>query len=158
MGNHKQRYVPRERFHYDVEVHVAGICVDLGRGAVLLAKRLPGRELYPGKYEGCGGQLIPGETFQEGVKRHFSSELDIEVEVHDIYELYSIETPGGRTIPGIHFLCTTEGAPRPKSNQHSEVAWFTLEALDGVGDDLINGIASFVLRNMSRLPQPQVCY
>jgi hypothetical protein len=56
------KYTPREIERKLVEVHVAGACIRLSPASehgeeflqVLVAKRKPSRELYPGLLEGCG--------------------------------------------------------------------------------------------------------
>jgi class 3 adenylate cyclase len=74
-------FVPRERLREQPEVHVAGTCFAEERAGgfrLLLARRSPRRRLYPGKLEGCGGQLRHSETFSEGARRHFRQELGLD--------------------------------------------------------------------------------
>jgi ADP-ribose pyrophosphatase YjhB (NUDIX family) len=119
--------VPREERAHRPEVHVAGMCVGRTAGGevrLLIARRAPWREIAGGQYEGCGGQLVAGETFEEGVARHFRRELGIEVRVlSDLHRLYAIRRPGHPTIPGIRFLCEQADAEAPTSARHTEVRW-----------------------------------
>jgi hypothetical protein len=121
------QFVTRERLRHTPEVHVAGLCIEsIGKRGLrlLLATRAPGRKLYPGKIEGCGGQLAYSETFTEGVVRHFRLELGIEVRVlEEFHCFYVIREPNEPVIPGIRFLCERIGDPEPKSINHSKVEW-----------------------------------
>lgn len=125
-------FVPRERLRETPEVHVAGLCFaeDTDRQIrVLLARRALDRELFPGKIEGCGGQLRHSESFTEGVRRHFRLEFDIDVQVlpdHCFYEIRQPETP---IIPGIRYLCRQVGDSRPTSHNHSSVWWASEDEL-----------------------------
>ncbi|WP_156326126.1 NUDIX domain-containing protein [Nonomuraea sp. SBT364] len=143
-GEIASQFVPRERLRETPEVHVAGTCfVEDGDGRIrlLLAKRAADRELFPGRLEGCGGQLRRSETFAEGLRRHFRSEMNIDVEVlSDLHCFYEIREPGAPVIPGIRFLCRKVGDNRPSSPNHSSLIWVregdfrTMPAQTFVGD------------------------
>ena len=63
----KEEFLPRELLRERPEVHVAGTCVEQttkGDVRLLIARRIQKRSLFGGKYEGCGGQLAEGETFE----------------------------------------------------------------------------------------------
>lgn len=121
------RFVTRERLKQTPEVHVAGLCVDPtgGKGLkVLLATRSDSRRLFPGRIEGCGGQLAYSETFAEGVARHFRLEMNIEARVlPDLHCFYEIREPNEAIIPGIRFLCESVGDSVPRSENHSKFEW-----------------------------------
>jgi class 3 adenylate cyclase/ADP-ribose pyrophosphatase YjhB (NUDIX family) len=125
------QFFPRELLRETPEVHVAGTCITedkQGRVKLLVARRLPGRRLYPGKLEGCGGQLRYSETFVEGVRRHFSQEMNLDVEVLEQFHVfYEIREPNEPVIPGIRFLCRRVGSNEPWSSNHSELKWVTEE-------------------------------
>lgn len=121
------QFVPRERLRESPEVHVAGTCFTEDRNGsirILLARRSMDRQLFPGKLEGCGGQLRYSETFTEGVQRHFRLEFGIDVEVlpsfHCFYEIREANAP---VIPGIRFLCKKIGDNQPSSVNHSDLQW-----------------------------------
>lgn len=129
------QFIPRERLRETPEVHVAGMCLtEAGTDhgiRVLLARRAVDRQLFPGKIEGCGGQLRHSENFTDGVRRHFQSEFGIDVEVlyeHCFY-FYEIRQPDTPVIPGIRFLCRRIGDNEPRSANHSEVWWASEEEL-----------------------------
>lgn len=116
-------FITREQIRLTPEVHVAGLCYNVKAGKVLIAKRNCNRKLFPGKYEGCGGQLAPNESFCDGVKRHFKQELGIEVKVlGEIHEFYTINQANEAFIPGIMFLCLYENGNFTCTN-HSEFKW-----------------------------------
>ena len=138
------QFIPRERLRESPEVHVAGTCLmeeRSGRMKLLLARRAPDRRLFPGKFEGCGGQLRYSETFVEGIRRHFRQELNLDVEVlPELHCCYEIREPDEPIIPGIRFLCRRIGTNEPSSMNHSELRWVTesefrnMPAHDFVGD------------------------
>lgn len=115
----------RETYLECPEVHVAGVCV---RGAgpdrhVLLCRRSADRALFPGLWEGCGGQLRRGETFAQGVERHYQNELGITVTaLAGVCCIYQIDEP---VIPGVRLLCLYQGG-EPTSLNHSEIRWTRL--------------------------------
>lgn len=146
--------IPREKIREAPEVHVAGLCIKIEEGQIkaLIARRNPNRKLFPGLYEGCGGQLTYSESFIEGVKRHFRLEMHIDVEVvESIHKFYEIIESNEPLIPGIKFLCIYRGGI-PKSKNHSEIRWVNEEELKtihpnefipGLKDDFIDFIEKF---------------
>jgi ADP-ribose pyrophosphatase YjhB (NUDIX family) len=101
---------------------------DRGPTRLLIARRDRGREFYPGLYEGCGGQLACGETFAEGVVRHFRGEMGIEVTVHqDLHCFYEIRPANRPLIPGIRFLCEQVDRREARSIRHSDIRWVSEE-------------------------------
>jgi class 3 adenylate cyclase len=124
-----EQFIPREDLREYPEVHVAGICFKKeGKTfSVLLGQRAKNRKLYPGLYEGCGGQLARNELFNEGVKRHYEKEYHITVNVNKkIYSLYEINTNNEPKIPGIRFLCEYEsGTPSSLNHIPPTPKWFT---------------------------------
>jgi class 3 adenylate cyclase len=125
-------FIPRERLRETPEVHVAGMCFaeDTDKHIrVLLARRAIDRALFPGKIEGCGGQLRHSESFTEGVRRHFHLEFGIDVQVLPEHCFYEIRQPEVPVIPGIRYLCRQIGDSTPASHNHSEVWWATEEEL-----------------------------
>lgn len=127
-------FITRERIRLSPEVHVAGICYDKENGKVLIAKRSKERRLFPDKFEGCGGQLAPNESFCEGVKRHYQQELGIEVDViEDIHEFYTINQANEPFIPGIMFLSYYVKG-KPESSNHSEIKWISVKDLERMNE------------------------
>jgi ADP-ribose pyrophosphatase YjhB (NUDIX family) len=131
------QYIPREKIKECPEVHIAGACIKVeGREIkVLILKRSKDRKLYPELYEGCGGQLRYSETFTEGLKRHYKTDIGIEVEVLENYHnFYFIKEPNTSTIQGIRFLCKYISG-EPASENYSEIKWVTFEKLKQIPED-----------------------
>ena len=122
----------REKVRETPEVHIAGLCVKNERDKILalIARRNKDRALFPGLYEGCGGQLAYSESFVDGVKRHFYLEMHIDVDViEDIHKFYEIKESNELLIPGIKFLCVYKSGT-PKSPNHSEIRWVSEKELE----------------------------
>lgn len=118
------KHVRREEHRESLEVHVAGICLrwENGNLELLLAKRSGDRELYPGLWEGCGGQLRCNESFAGGVARHFRDEMGIGViPLQRFHGFYEIQV-GDLYFPGLYFLCKYEEG-KPESRNHTAVRW-----------------------------------
>lgn len=139
--------MPREEKSHKIEVHVAGICfretpADI---EVLIAKRRSDRQLYPGKWECGGGQVFPGENFQEAIKRQMGEELGVEVEKAIVFGTYEIKVPEmkQKKIPGIKFVCFWKKyldgkGPKIDSREHEKWQWISINKLSGI--DFIPGI------------------
>jgi len=142
------QFIPRERLREMPEVHVAGMCIDENYKdgiRVFVARRNENREHYGGLLEGCGGQLRNRESFEDGVKRHFKTELHIEVNVNkSIHCFYEIDETNHDYIPGIRFLCIKISEDSDwKSLSHSEVKWLKEEELrDMPQEQFIPGLKS----------------
>lgn len=144
-------FVPRERLRQTPEVHVAGVCIDAKHRdglKIMIAKRAMSRRLFPGLYEGCGGQLRADESFEDGVKRHFRLEMGIEVDPYsDIHCFYQIREPHEPLIPGIRFLCQRVDHKVAESKNHDHVYWITETELRNMSETLfIHGMKSEFLQ------------
>ena len=126
----------RERRKEDPEVHVAGTCVRKTASGmeILIARRAPARRLYPGRWEGCGGQLRRSESFEEGVSRHFLTEMRLSVKpIENCYRLYRIQEANEPIIPGVRFLCEYITG-EPASQNHSEYRWVSYAEFSAMAD------------------------
>jgi 8-oxo-dGTP pyrophosphatase MutT (NUDIX family) len=140
--------IKREDLKHMVEVHVSGVCLrseNGGKTRALIAKRNEDRELYPGKWESCGGQLRVGESFVDGIERHYKEEMSITVIPLDYCSIYSIPMADGGVIPGIRFLCLyLEG--EVSSENHSEIHWSTYDELMAMDEeDFVPGLRQVIL-------------
>lgn len=137
------QFTPRERLRETPEVHVAGTCItedSRGQIKILLARRAPHRRLFPGLFEGCGGQLRYSEEFDEGVRRHFRQELELDVDVlTGLHTFYVIREANEPVIPGIRFLCKKVGDNEARSENHSELTWVTEEQFRNMSADVFVG-------------------
>jgi 8-oxo-dGTP diphosphatase len=144
----------RENHPETIEVHVAGICFrETTEGIrVLLGKRQPTRALYPGLWECGGGQVVPGENFEEAVARQMREEFGVLVDRSLPFSTYEIETPNlpQKKIPGIKFVCFwkgyADGATEPicDGTEHSECRWQSIDDLSGF--DFIPGVRDDIRR------------
>jgi 8-oxo-dGTP pyrophosphatase MutT (NUDIX family) len=141
----------REEKIYRLEVHVAGIYLreKQKRLEVLIAKRLPTRELYPEKWECGGGQVKPGESFEEAIKRQLFEEFGLLVKVVQPIGTYEIITGSEKQakIPGVKFLCLPEnskGEIALNQKEFSEYKWVSLNSIYKF--DMIPGISRDIKR------------
>lgn len=125
----------------DVVVHVACLCTN-GR-SVLALLRSPDQGIYPGFWEGPGGAILPGETFENGASRKMVTEAGIIGRVGRPVATYSIVSPGLPTIPGVRMLVEVDGEPMPSiSSQHIAWKWIPVSEIDtinwipGIVDDI----------------------
>jgi len=137
----------REEIRFALETHVAGICLKRTTQGIriLIAKRLTTRELYPGKWECGGGQVMPGENYEEAIRRQMREELGIEVNIITTIGTYEIMTPQllQRKIPGIKFLCEMVNHLNTMEikfdqNEFSESKWIKEDEVETI--DFIPGI------------------
>jgi hypothetical protein len=145
-----REFQARESLRETPEVHVAGVCIKHNgeRLEILVARRNDDRALFPGKLEGCGGQLRRSESFQDGVMRHYKTEMGIEVTVvKDIPpELYLIERPASPIVPGLRFLCVHVSG-EPKSPNHSAIWWVTQDEFIKIpNEEFIEGVKDSFVR------------
>ena len=92
----------RETGAQEQEVHVAGVCVARGAGppAILALKRTNSRSLFPGYWEGVGGQVLPGETLEEAVQTHLREEAGLTGEVVQPFASVNLRIDGiGSPVP-----------------------------------------------------------
>lgn len=137
----------REKQQHKIEVHVAGICLreteyDI---EVLIAKRSEKKELFPGKWECGGGEVLEGENFEEAVKRKMKDELGVIVDRVMVFGTYEIMTPqlSQKKIPGVKFVCFWHGysngeEPQVDPEDFSEWKWQSINELNGI--EFIPGI------------------
>lgn len=127
----------REKEIHHIEVHVAAVCVSQGTEPIhiLGLRRASTRILFPNYWEGVGGQVCRGESFEEAVLTHLREEASIQGQVVFPFAVYTIE-PGpesGATerIPGVRFLVTVEGTPKITIDpeQHQDYAWIPVTKL-----------------------------
>lgn len=127
-----------------IEAHVAGItfhnfkdALPQNRHAVLILRRSPDRKLYPNLWECGGGQVNPGENFEEAVERQLREEAGINVQVLAPIGTYEIDVPDSeqKKIPGIYFACRfvndINGLCPQLSKEHIAHAWRVVRDLNG---------------------------
>jgi 8-oxo-dGTP pyrophosphatase MutT (NUDIX family) len=113
-----------------IEAHAAAVCIawaDDGTLEVLALRRGPHRALYPSAWEGPGGAVKPGESFDQAALRKVEEETGIQGTVRGIVGTYAIPpvaNPDGKLIPGVRFIVEVPRArPDLSSGQHSGYRW-----------------------------------
>ena len=148
----------REDKQYHVEVHVAGVCVrensDGRFPEILIAKRTAKRELFPNKWECGGGQVRPGESFEEAIQRQIYEEFNLSVDVVAVIGTYQIPRtrPQKAKIPGLTFLCVVNGNGEEitlNKREHSECRW--IAPSDTKDYRFIGGVAKDIHKALTML-------
>lgn len=94
---------------------------------MLAMHRASTRSLFPGFWEGVGGQVHPGQSFEAAVLHHLREEAGLSGVVLGPVETYVID-PGldsgaAELIPGIRFLVRTDGAIDPTVDPRQHQGW-----------------------------------
>ena len=152
----------RELGIHRIEIHVAVVCVawtEQGAARVLALRRAPSRQLFPGYWEGVGGQVLGGESLEDAVTRHLREEAGLRAAVRGPFATYVIEPNGsgrGDRIPGIRFVAEVPlVTPQLDPRQHVEARWLAVDDLaavdwiPGLLPQVIEGVAIF-LGNVGR--------
>jgi 8-oxo-dGTP diphosphatase len=142
----------REERRHRIEVHVSGVCLrQTGDGTeVLLVKRSPRRKLFPGFWECGGGQVRPGEGFEEALARQLAEELNVRARVMGIVDTFLMETddPEQRRIPGLRFACSITGFVKGDgpvvSSEHTGWKWADVRMTDRI--EIIPGLQGHILK------------
>jgi len=101
-------------------------------GCVLIGKRKRGRR-FAGNWEFPGGTLEEGETPEECLKRELREELDIEVDVGELFCSSTAEYGPGWTVRLLAYRATVISGTF-SLNDHEEIRW--VRPADLVGYDL----------------------
>ena len=137
----------REEERYELEVHVAGICIRHNSTyEVLIAKRSDDRKIYPGKWECGGGQINPGESFEEALVRQLKEELNIDAEIIAPVGFYEIRADelDQKKIPGVYVVCKVVGGePKVDNKELVELKWCPINEIKDM--DLIPGMYKEIL-------------
>jgi|SRR5215813_11559363 len=115
-------------------VHAAAICLRRSGNKieVLLAKRSSDRVLYPGLWDGGGGIVLHGESFEEAVTREIKEEVGAIIKPVVPINTYFLEDAGG--VPGVVFLCEVLGyvfgnGPTPDLEEVTDCRWVPVNDL-----------------------------
>jgi 8-oxo-dGTP pyrophosphatase MutT (NUDIX family) len=107
---------------------------------------------YPSKWECGGGQVQPGDNFEEAIRRQMTEELGVIVDRVLVFGIYEIDVPNldQKKIPGIKFVCFWHSyidgkGPQLDVREHSEWKWQSINNLSdfdfitNVGQDIKKG-------------------
>jgi 8-oxo-dGTP pyrophosphatase MutT (NUDIX family) len=124
-----------------IEVHVAGVCLarDQSGLAMLALHRARIRSLFPSLWEGVGGQVDPGESFERAVLRHLHDEAGLDGEVLGPVDTYVIDagpaSGAEQVIPGVRLLVAAQpGVVEPSIDprQHQGWRWVPVDSIESV--------------------------
>ena len=116
---------------------------------IILARRSNNLKNFPNLFEFPGGKIENNETPKEALKRELLEELNIHVNVHDIYPFYgnssqhTIESSGKIIDLTLFIIKKWKGTLQPKINIHSELAYIDIEK-NNIIDKMIPGDAEFL--------------
>lgn len=140
--------MPREKKIYEIEVHVACLCIKENNGEIkiLLGKRADSREIFPGYWECGGGQIHNNETFIDAIKSHMNDEFGVDIDVLFPFCTYHIELKN-KLIPGIRFICKIQPNQKVRIDNEEIVdyRWVSFDQLDkymtipGLKEDILTG-------------------
>ena len=97
---------------------------------ILLGKRAPYRRSYANRWDVIGGKVGEGETVGEALARKLTEEIGV---VPTAYESLGVivdhdpETGDASTNHMFVVIAWTGGPPIIRDNEHSTLAWFTVE-------------------------------
>jgi|SRR5687768_13215785 len=97
---------------------------------LLLSKRAAHRTFYPDVWDMPGGHCEPGETPEQTLVRELSEEIGVTPTAWHLLNEVRAELPGEEELLVLHLYAVTAWTGTPHNRmpeEHSEVAWFTVE-------------------------------
>ncbi|WOF75755.1 NUDIX domain-containing protein [Parvibaculaceae bacterium PLY_AMNH_Bact1] len=91
-------------------------------GRLLIIKRSPDSDPYPGLWDVPGGSLHKGETIDQGLRRETSEEVDLALSHIRPLTTWSTGQQEDLVI-GLSFLATSETDTVTLSEEHTDFAW-----------------------------------
>lgn len=124
------------------------LCFVLNGDEVLLIKRSLHKRLFPGKVNGLGGHVEPGEDVLSSARRETLEESGLAVDDFWLAGVVHVEGGLGQaaaladgTLPGVMILVTVGSAPGRdvRASEEGELIWAPLADVDGL--DWVDGDA-----------------
>ncbi len=115
----------------------AAIAVIVEGGKVLLGKRTAYKPVYANCWDYIDGGVEPGETSLETLSREMKEELGICPTDAQFLQEYVDRQLNPDNPPTYHFFLVTAwdgGPPHVANDEHSQIAWFTIDALRSLPD------------------------
>ena len=102
----------------------------LHNAAILLGKRAPTRQFYPGVWDVPGGHVEPHESPEQALVRELQEELGIiPTQFIKLTVLYDVHSEQHEKYE-YHLYCVTQWIGTPQNvliEEHSEICWVPLE-------------------------------
>jgi 8-oxo-dGTP diphosphatase len=115
-------------------------CVFLHKdGKLFLGKRSLNKKMFPGKFEIPGGHIEFGETIEEGLLREIKEELNIEINLGEIFNAFTYLEGGNKHVVEIDYFATMKDPNQSitfDAEDFSEYAWITEDEIEKfIGDN-----------------------
>ncbi len=102
---------------YGMEVHVSGFC--FFNDKVLMEKRKQNTAIASGMIAPVGGRMRTGEDFEGALARHYRDDCNLLI---DNVEICNTFKTFNANIPGLAFVCTSNGTCRKNEKMNKELA------------------------------------
>ena len=103
-------------------------------GAVLLARRHPGRDHAPGAWDAISGRVEAGESPHQAAQREGFEETGLHIDVlAPIDTFHFLRGTDREESIGITFHCRAHDRKARLSREHTEFSWVTLDQARGYG-------------------------
>jgi len=118
-----------------------GAVIEDGAGRILLVKHRPERGgFWQGKWICPGGELAPGETIEEGIKREVKEETQLEIDlVAPLRPFEKIVKSNGKVslhVIYIDYLARVTGGELKVGSDIGEAVWVEKERISQMWDEL----------------------
>jgi len=101
---------------------------------VLLTKRSLTSNFLPGSYEIPGGHIEPGEDLVVGLEREIKEELNLAINVQNIFDAFTYSHNGTHTVELVYFATPTSDIDKIKvqEDEVSESRWINESEIDTI--------------------------
>lgn len=151
-GNFTGLTIEKEKAHENKLLH-NGIIIFIinDKKQILLQKRSENRKFNPNKWESCGGHVHAKEKFEEAAKREIFEELNLKIELNNIFPLsYHEISNDNMHIFHFYYIKYNDNNLNLKiqKDELSEIKWFDLDKVI----EMINNDDSSLTFTKNRIP------